>query len=239
MSLSRSPMCTQRSGCASTSLDCLRFSNHRKLSFSSMGRRADFFFFSAVVPSCSTRLQNLIAHSPRGKPSGVSAKLECIKTPHFLPEIACPFLRTEPPLRPTDSGSSRMYENSVVSCKMSSGPDVACARSRLAWKCPARMACSSTRSLSKNRYAAFVLAKSWQASGTVRPTPSPSTCRRLFNLLPNLASRKLQPPVSSAIQFALSDGLSTPARLFRLFIGPCHGQPCPAGLTDHHAKWWT
>src|SRR5215470_2298055 len=63
-------------------------------------------------------------------------------------------------------------ENSVVSCNTKMGPWVAMNRSFVAWKCPARMSASFTRSFEKKRYAALVFAQSWQAIGTLSPTAS-------------------------------------------------------------------
>src|SRR4030088_3593441 len=51
MSLSRSPICTHRPGSSRSSVDCFRLSNHRMLSFFSMGTRVGLIFFlSAAVP---------------------------------------------------------------------------------------------------------------------------------------------------------------------------------------------
>jgi hypothetical protein len=47
-------------------------------------------------------------------------------------------------------------------------------RALVAAKCPARITLSSTRGLSKNRYAAFVAAQSWQADGSAAPILSPT-----------------------------------------------------------------
>ena len=62
MSLSRSPMCTQRPGSESNSVDCLRFSSQRMLSFFSIGTRVGLTRrFSAFAPWNLSRFQNLIA----------------------------------------------------------------------------------------------------------------------------------------------------------------------------------
>jgi hypothetical protein len=42
------------------------------------------FFLSALVPLNFSRDQNLIAVSPSGNPSLVTARLECIKMPHAV-----------------------------------------------------------------------------------------------------------------------------------------------------------
>ncbi|RWP34125.1 MAG: hypothetical protein EOR02_00730 [Mesorhizobium sp.] len=58
------------------------FSSQRKLSFSSMGTRVGLIFFlSAAVPLNFVRVQNFLAERPRGRPSSVTARLECIKSP--------------------------------------------------------------------------------------------------------------------------------------------------------------
>lgn len=56
------------------------------LSFCSIGTRVGLILrLSAAVPLNLERDQNFAAVSPRGKPSGVIAKLACIKSP----QIAC------------------------------------------------------------------------------------------------------------------------------------------------------
>src|SRR5882762_1888624 len=82
MSLSRSPMWMHRAGSPRSSVDCWTFSNHRMLSFFSMGTRVGLIFFlSAAVPLNFFRVQNLTAAKPSGSPSVVTAKLECIRMP--------------------------------------------------------------------------------------------------------------------------------------------------------------
>src|SRR5215471_11548001 len=82
MSLSRSPICTHRAGSPSFAVDCLRFCSQRMLSLCSIGTRVGLiFFFSAAVPLNFFRFQNLMAAKPRGRPSVVNARLECIRMP--------------------------------------------------------------------------------------------------------------------------------------------------------------
>ncbi len=54
------------------------------LSFSSIGTRAGLIFFSAFAPLNFSRDQNLIAVSPSGNPSVVTARLECIRMPQAV-----------------------------------------------------------------------------------------------------------------------------------------------------------
>src|SRR4051794_24987213 len=62
MSLSRSPMCTHRSGACKRAVACRRFSNHRTLSFCSMGTRVGLTLpLRALVPLNFLRLQNFTA----------------------------------------------------------------------------------------------------------------------------------------------------------------------------------
>ena len=55
------------------------------------------------------------------------------------------------------------------------------------------MSLSFTRSLEKKRYAALVLAQSWQAIGILSPTASPICAIKSQNLLPNRASANSSP----------------------------------------------
>ena len=73
------------------------------------------------------RDQNLTAVSPSGSPSGVIAKLACIKSS----QTVCFWGRLSFTLRPVDtfvkpifSGAERLKENSVVSCRIRIGPSV-------------------------------------------------------------------------------------------------------------------
>src|SRR5947209_2398776 len=85
MSLSRSQMWIQRLASPTRSVDRFRFSNQRILSFCSIGTRVGFTDrFSALVILNLLRVQNLIAVSPSGKPSTVTARLECIRMPHSV-----------------------------------------------------------------------------------------------------------------------------------------------------------
>jgi hypothetical protein len=75
----------QRSGCPSRSIDCLRLSSQRTLSFFSMGTRAGLIFFlSCAVPLNFFRVQNFTAANPNGRPSTVTARLECISIPQTV-----------------------------------------------------------------------------------------------------------------------------------------------------------
>lgn len=72
--------------------------------------------------------------------------------------IRCSYCADGPPtggpmrVGPTASLSSRLKENSVVSCSTrSNSPVAALARVRVAVKCPERMSASLTRSLSSSR----------------------------------------------------------------------------------------
>src|SRR5208337_5044463 len=78
-------MCTQRCGSLSNADDCLRFSSHRTLSFSSIGTRVGLIFFlSALHPLNFFRVQNFTAAIPSGRPSVVTTRLECIRRPHTV-----------------------------------------------------------------------------------------------------------------------------------------------------------
>ena len=76
-------------------VDCRRFSNHRMLSFCSIGTRVGLIFvLSAAVPLNFLRVQNLIAASPNGKPFGRDRQArmhhdtaDCVRTADDLP---CP-----------------------------------------------------------------------------------------------------------------------------------------------------
>ncbi|TQE62327.1 hypothetical protein FF021_20790 [Leptospira noguchii] len=60
----------------------MRFSNQRKLSFSSIGIFVGLiFFFNALQPLNFFLFQNLIEANPSGSPSVVITKLECIRMP--------------------------------------------------------------------------------------------------------------------------------------------------------------
>ena len=65
-------------------MDCRKLSSQRMLSFFSMGIRVGLIFLlSALVPLNLLRDQNFTAESPKGNPSVVTAKLECIKIPQI------------------------------------------------------------------------------------------------------------------------------------------------------------
>lgn len=68
-------------------------------------------------------------------------------------------------------------------------PSAASTRSRVAWKCPARIAPSFTRGLDKNRYAALVFVQSWQARGIDCPSLLASCQTSLRNRRPSLRSQ--------------------------------------------------
>ncbi len=98
------------------------------LSFCSIGTRVGLIFrFSAVVPLNFLRVQNLIADSPSGSPSVVTATLECIRIPHCVRPAVLP-------VKPIRSGFSRLKLNSVVSWRTRIGPSVAATRPRVASK---------------------------------------------------------------------------------------------------------
>src|ERR1700733_139361 len=79
------PMCTHRAGSPNRFVDCRRFSSQRMLSYSLIGTRVGLIlFFSVFTPLNFLRDQNLIAVSPSGKPSAVTARLECIRMPHAV-----------------------------------------------------------------------------------------------------------------------------------------------------------
>jgi hypothetical protein len=62
-----------------------RLSSHRTLSFCSIGTRVGLIFrLSAVVPLNLSRVQNLAAVSPSGRPSVEKARLACIMMPQRL-----------------------------------------------------------------------------------------------------------------------------------------------------------
>lgn len=61
---------------------------------------------------------------------------------------------------------------------------------------PARISPSLTRSLSRNRYAALVLAQSWHASGIVSPGLAASCSSNERNRFPSRASLNSQPASS-------------------------------------------
>jgi hypothetical protein len=191
-------MWTQRRGSLSKAVDCLRFSSHRTLSFSSIGTRVELiFFFSALQPLNFFRVHAFTAAIPSGSPSRVTTRLECKRIPHTVcsrGRPSCPFL---PPygrqVTPIACFFSRWKDNSVVSCSTSTIPGVAWKRSRVAWKCPARISASLTRSFAKKP---FVPAQSWQAIGILSPTPSASRATRVLNRFPKRTSANAHPASS-------------------------------------------
>ncbi|MCY1158283.1 MAG: hypothetical protein MOP51_1306 [Citricoccus sp.] len=85
MSLSRSPMWTQRAGSPNSSVVRRMLSSHRTLSFPSIGTRVGLIrLFRALVPLNVLRVQNLTAPRPSGRPSVVTARLECISSPQAV-----------------------------------------------------------------------------------------------------------------------------------------------------------
>ena len=81
------------------------------LSFSSMGTRVGLIFFlRALQPLNFFLVQNLMAASPRGNPSVVTARLECIMIPQIVRNRDRP-TSSRPQLMllvmPTSSGFSR------------------------------------------------------------------------------------------------------------------------------------
>ena len=116
-------------GAPASSLDSRRLSSQRMLSFWSIGTRVGLIRrLSAAVPLNLVRDQNLAAVRPSGSPSGAIARLACIRSP----QTACFLWRPSFSLRPADtfvnptfSGAERLKENSVVSCKIGTGPSVA------------------------------------------------------------------------------------------------------------------
>ncbi|XIA68082.1 hypothetical protein ACFIOY_18325 [Bradyrhizobium sp. TZ2] len=69
MSLSRSPIGMHCPECSNNCVECLRFSNHRTLSFFSMRVGVVLIFFlSAAVPLNFFRVQALTAANPSGPP---------------------------------------------------------------------------------------------------------------------------------------------------------------------------
>ena len=74
-------------------MDCFKFSNHRMLSFFSMGIRVGLIFFlSAAVPLNFFLVQNLTAANPSGTPAIVTARLECIRMPQTVCDLRRPTL---------------------------------------------------------------------------------------------------------------------------------------------------
>jgi hypothetical protein len=93
MSLSRSPTWTHLAGSSKSAVDWRRFFSQRTLSFCSIGTHVGFIFFlSAAVPLSFYSVQNLTAGMPSGRPSRVTARLECISSPQTEPILARPTL---------------------------------------------------------------------------------------------------------------------------------------------------
>src|SRR6516165_11099941 len=81
----------QRDGSSSSLVEYFRFSSQRTLSLASMGTRVGLTFrFRALVPLNLLRVQNLIAASPSGSPSVVTARLECIRIPQTVCDLRRP-----------------------------------------------------------------------------------------------------------------------------------------------------
>ena len=75
MSLSRSPIWMHRPGSSRSSVDCLRFSSQRMLSFFSMGTRVGLIFLlSAAVPLNLSRVQNFTAAQSQRQSGGRNGK---------------------------------------------------------------------------------------------------------------------------------------------------------------------
>lgn len=139
-------------------MDRVTFVSQRQLSFSSIGTVVGLITrLRALVPLNPLRDQNWTAANPRGAPAVVSTKPECIGSPQAVCMPCRPFTYDR---GPTPSGVLRVKLNSVVSCSTKTVPGTAAKRAAVAATCPARMAPSSRRGLSKNRYAAFVAAQS-------------------------------------------------------------------------------
>ena len=155
MSLSRSPMWTQRSGAPISSVERRRLSSQRTLSFWSIGTRVGLIFrFSAAVPLNLSRDQTFTAVRPSGSPSGVTARLACSSRPHSVCWRKRPSFSLRPVevlVKPIFSGAARVKENSVVSWSTRIGPSTACTRKADAWKWPASILSSLTFSFEKKR----------------------------------------------------------------------------------------
>jgi hypothetical protein len=83
-----------------------------------MGTRVGLICFSSALrPLNFFLVQNLIAAKPRGRPSVVTTKLECIRIPQTVWNVLRPFLPFTLTLQvePINSGFSLLNENSVVS----------------------------------------------------------------------------------------------------------------------------
>jgi hypothetical protein len=84
----------------------------------SMGTRVGLIFFlSALEPLNFFLVQNLMAAKPRGSPSVVTTRLECIRIPQTVRNVMRPFLffPLTMQVEPISSGFSLFNENSVVS----------------------------------------------------------------------------------------------------------------------------
>jgi hypothetical protein len=101
-----------------------------------------------LVPLNAVRCQNLVAARPRGRPSVVTARLECRRSPHTV-WVTCRPLTND--RRPIPAGVPRVKLNSVVSCSTSTAPAVAANRAAVAATCPARRVPPPIRGLLKNR----------------------------------------------------------------------------------------
>ena len=78
-------MCTHCSGCSNSALAWRTLSSQQMLSFCSMGTRVGLIErLRALAPLNFERVQNLMAASPSGRPSVVTAKLECIRMPRMV-----------------------------------------------------------------------------------------------------------------------------------------------------------
>ena len=78
-------MWMHRSGSPNNTVDWRMLSSQRMLSLRSMGTRVGLTFrFRAAVPLSVFRVQNFTAAKPSGSPSGVTARLECIRSPQTV-----------------------------------------------------------------------------------------------------------------------------------------------------------
>ena len=92
--------------------------------------------WSAWVPLNFLRVQSLIAARPSGRPSVVTARLECMRMPRIVCNRCRPSLFLCPLatlcVRPIACVSLRVNENSVVSCSTRIGPSTAANRACVA-----------------------------------------------------------------------------------------------------------
>lgn len=164
-----------------------------------------YFKRPATSPVCSHGVR---AYARRVRSLAASTAAVNLLTLPRRSIVICP---TVPDRRPPSSSPNMRagLQTNSVECRLGTvgtrphpTANVRTGCTRVAWKCPARMSASFTRSLSRNRYAAFVLAQSWQTSGIASPGLDDNCSSSARNRLPSRSSANVAPANSRSTQFS-------------------------------------